>query len=842
MGQPKYIKRIILIVLVSPICARANSLSMPMQVNNYVIPSSFANALQQGMTVPMFIRYNGDNNISRSRQKIADALIVVKDEHFLIDHIELSDLPEKTELSPKIKTLLSEIKSSPLSNENRLVLNQDASLSLDTRSFYIELTVTEEALAAAILPRSNMLSDSTVESLSNILNYTMGSYYNKYENSDSSSSYITLDNTIAFREHHINLNGSFYGVGTANSQKELYRAMYERDYQGHRIAMGMVDTWNLQSIASMSALNSSRIYGASVGNKSSTQIENNTLTLVPVTVFLPAAGEVHVLRDGKLLSIQNFSMGSYELDTSKLPFGIYNVDLQIVVNGKVVNSRTAQINKTFARKSNVTGVINWQLFSGMLEYNKIDYRNHKNTSYGKKNTWIAGVAAETTLPALSGVTLKSTVYGFDKTGVNESEANVTFNNILTLNQQLLLATDSSWQSTTLMSLSLGGYGSIWGSRQIGHIGNRLSMQQGNMLSYGLTANLQHLIPWLGSLTLSRTHDKYENNKYTNVDYSQALFSNRWLSVSLRAGVQRYYYDDRNSTNDKYVNLDFSMPLSSWLSAGVSSESGSLQGNATIRKRFDDSAISEIGASLSKRLKGGDSDNSYGDDYFSTNGYLSYDTKYNAGTLSVSNASGNNTNYNLSSHGSIAFNKDGLNFGKESQRAGVVINTNFSEKGQMLAKINGRNYPLTGKSNFIGLPPYAEYKVELMNDKSSKDSVDIISGRNSQVVLYPGNVGTLSPEIKQLVTVFGRMRKADGTLYANTDVHNHIGKTRTDEKGEFAMDVDKRYPVITLMDARGGVCEADLDLSKARGAVWMGDIQCAEQQTMAAQLGEQEHVY
>ncbi len=92
--------------------------------------------------------------------------------------------------------------------------------------------------------------------------------------------------------------------------------------------MGMVDTWNLQSIASMSALNSSRIYGVSYGNKSSSQTQDNTLALVPVTVFLPAAGEVHVYRDGKLLSIQNFSMGSYELDTSRLPFGIYNVDIR----------------------------------------------------------------------------------------------------------------------------------------------------------------------------------------------------------------------------------------------------------------------------------------------------------------------------------------------------------------------------------------------------------------------------------------------------------------------------------------------------------------------------------
>ncbi|WP_283192348.1 CS1-pili formation C-terminal domain-containing protein, partial [Klebsiella pneumoniae] len=97
-----------------------------------------------------------------------------------------------------------------------------------------------------------------------------------------------------------------------------------------------------------------------------------------------------------------------------------------------------------------------------------------------------------------------------------------------------------------------------------------------------------------------------------------------------------------------------------------------------------------------------------------------------------------------------------------------------------------------------LPPYAEYKVELMNDKNSEDSVDIVNGRRNKVVLYPGNVSVINPEIKQLVTVFGRVKDRRGGYYANADILNHIGKTRTDELGEFAMDVDKRYPVITLV--------------------------------------------
>lgn len=265
----------------------AANATAPVKVSNYVIPSVFANALYQGMSVPVFIRYEGDNSTQRSQQKIADAILTIKDNEFRLNQIALSDLPERTELSPQIKSLINEMQDKSIGDGQRVYINKDASLSLDTRSFYLELTVNRAAMQAAILPRTNVLGESTAQDLSSVLNYSMGSYYNKYENTDSASSYLTLDNTWSLREHHLNFNGSLYGIGTSNQQSKLYRSMYERDYQGRRFAMGMVDTWNLQSIASMSALNSSRIYGISYGNKSSSQTQDNTLALVPVTVFLP---------------------------------------------------------------------------------------------------------------------------------------------------------------------------------------------------------------------------------------------------------------------------------------------------------------------------------------------------------------------------------------------------------------------------------------------------------------------------------------------------------------------------------------------------------------------------
>ncbi len=53
------------------------------------------------------------------------------------------------------------------------------------------------------------------------------------------------------------------------------------------------------------------------------------------------------------------------------------------------------------------------------------------------------------------------------------------------------------------------------------------------------------------------------------------------------------------------------------------------------------------------------------------------------------------------------------------------------------------------------------------------------------------------------------------------INNHIGRTRTDENGEFVMDVDKKYPTIDFSYGGNKTCEVALELSQARGAVGSG---------------------
>lgn len=805
--------------------------SAPVKIGKYVIPGAFARSLEQGMTVPVFIRYQETDE--KSQQKIADAVISLVDGNITVKSIMVSDLPNNAVLSDKTHAMVEKIADAKFVDNTAITLTPEARLQLNVSSFHLEMIVSRDALTEAVVARSTLLGPSSVDRLSNVLNYNFGTYYNDYQNGSSSRSYLTLDNTLSLREHHFNINGSVYGIGESNSSSKVYRAMYERDYEGYRLALGMLDTWNVQSIASLNALNGGKIYGASYGNKGSTVVENTALSLTPITVFLPAAGEVHVFRDGRLLSVQNFNMGSYEIDTSRFPYGVYDVTVDIVVNGRTVNTRVSRVNKIFARQQ-AAGLdqLSWQVFGGSLDYDRVSYKRNHYHNAGSEQTWIAGGAASLTLAILSGLNVKSTLYGFDSNAVNETDLTLNVNEYVSVGTQTLVANDSTWRNVSSVSLNApGGFGSMWASREDSKIGDRLPVQERDNYSIGGTINLGRFIPHGGSLTVSQTENRYSGNKYRNLDYSTTLYAGRYATVGLRAGVQRYYYNSRNDDGrqERYVSLDFSLPLASWLSVGASRDRyGATQGNISARKQFEDGPITSAGIAASTRLSG---EQNYGNDY-SVNGNMSYATKYNVGTVSVTRSADNATNLNFSSQGSVAWAGGDFGLSKERQRSGIIVKTGLAGDGKLAAKINNRHYVLSGKSSFIALPPYAQYKLEIMNDRNSEDSFDIVSGRKQSLNLYPGNVGVVSPEVKSMVTVFGRVRYPNGQLAANTDIHNHIGKTRTDAKGEFAIDIDKKFPVITLVSANGNICEADIDLEKARGAAWVGDVQCALQSTMA----------
>ncbi|WON76151.1 CS1-pili formation C-terminal domain-containing protein [Serratia sp. UGAL515B_01] len=801
------------------------------RLGNYLIPGIFGQALAEGMSIPVFLRYKGGDQ--QEKQKVADAQVVLEKGSLMIKDITLVDNPNGATLTENTRTLISSVKDSFFSQNTRITLSPDAELNLDLRSFVLTLDVSEKSLSPTILSRQSVLGESSVQNFSSVLNYDLGVYRTQVkQGNNASNSYLNLDNTFGIAEHHFNVNGAFYGIGDSQ-QTQLYRAMYERDMDGYRLALGLVDTWNLQSLGSLSALNTSKVYGVTYGNKSSTKIRHNQYSLTPITVFLPDAGEVHVYRQGRLLNIQNFPMGSFEVDTSRLPFGIYDVDVEVVIDGKVHSRMRQTINKSFSGNNIEVNQKSWQLYGGYVHYDNRSRRTNTTTQ-----TYLAGGAAAisipeifkaTSVPAIFGLVVQTSSYIFDNNVVNETSANLSVNQFATLGWQGLISQGGRYRNIFSISTSLpDGYGSLWANREKSHIGDSLPVYESDAYSYGSTFSLSRFFERGGQITLSRMVDKRDRSISNNLEYSTALFSGRLGSVNLRAGIQRYRYDNQSSSSQRYVSLDFSLPLAAWLSTGVSSSNGNVRANLAANKSFDNSPLTSAGFNLAKLVK----DKHNGESDYSASGYAAFDTKYSAGTLSLSRPDSNRLNGNLTARGSVAYSDKHLAASGIQERSGVIVKTDIMDNAVLSAQVNGRSYRLTGSDSFIPLPPYASYKVELMNHKNTMDSFDIVKGRISNVTLYPGNVAVYKPEVKQLVTVFGRMTTESGRALANAAVRNHIGKTTTDATGAFSMDVDKRFPSVSLTTEDYGICEVDLDLNQARGVKWVGDVVCAMQTILA----------
>ncbi len=829
-------KAVALCIAAALMSMQANARNLQdVRLGNYLIPGVFGQALTEGMTIPVLLRYKGGNQ--QEKQKVADALVVLEKDRLMIREITLAEESEGATLAETTQTLIRGLKDRFFDQNTHIAVSSDADLNLNIRSFVLTLDVSEKSLGTAIIPRTSLLGLSSVPHFSSVLNYDLGVYRSQLKKGENTSNnYLTLDNTFGFAEHHFNVNGSFYGIGESQQDSQLYRAMYERDMSGRRLAFGLVDTWNLQSLGNLSALNSSKVYGVTYGNKSATQIQNTQYSLTPITVFLPSAGEVHIYRQGRLLSIQNFPMGSFEVDTSRLPYGIYDVDVDVVIDGKTHSRMRQTINKAFSGNNGVAQELNWQLYGGYVNY---DSRNNRTNGSTTNETYLAGASAAMSIPeilkiasvpAIFGLAVQTSTYTFDKKVVNETSVNLNVNQFASLGWQGLLSQGGRYRNILSASLLLPkGFGSVWANREKSHIGKGLPVYESDSYSYGGTLSLSRFFERGGQLTLSRTVDKRERSTSNNLEYSTSLFSGRYGTVNLRAGIQRYRYDyQSNSTNQRYISLDFSLPLAAWLSTGVSSNNGNVRANLAGNKSFDDSAFTSAGFNLAKLVK----DKHNGDSAYSASGYAAFDTKYSAGTLSLSRPDNNRLNGNLTARGAVAYSDKNFAASGIQEKSGVLVKTGFIDDAVLSAQIDGRSYPLSGKNNFIPLPPYSSYKVELMNDKNSMDSFDIVKGRTRNVTLYPGNVAVYEPEVKQLVTVFGRMTMENGRAIANAAVRNHIGKTITDATGAFQMDVDKRYPSVSLTMPDNGICEVDLDLAKAKGVKWVGDVVCNVQTILA----------
>ena len=823
------------IVTIIPVSGYAGKpSSSAIRIGDVVIPQAFGNALRDGMSIPLFIHLD-DNKDKNSDIRIGTAFLWLDGDKLTIRNVELEENNEKSLLNAGVRQLLTSLNEQTFNDELRIPVSSDSRLRLDLKQLNLQLVIDKSALGTIMQSKSADIGESGVRQVSSTLSYNLGVYNNhSAHGSNNTSSYLTLENITSFLEHHIVLNGALYGIGSGHNTSTLYKALYERDFNGHRFALGLLDSWNLQSLGPVTAIPSGKVIGFSWGNRAESTVFDNNQSVTPVVVFLPAAGEVYLYREGRLLSIQNFDMGNHEVDTRGLPYGSYDIDTEVMVNNKVIEKRSYRINKLFTRNGS-NAPFSWQVWGGNLKMDRwypsaeqsSDNTAAENTgSVNEKNTVLAGISGAGSFGVFSWT---ATAYTYDRNAILETQASVPVTEKINVNIQNMVANDGSYSNIANISATLpGDFSTVWVTKEKTQIGDRIRLSDVDSLSIGGTVNLGAAWSPLGTLTASYTDDQIHKNRYYNFDYNQNLYSGSWGNLSMRVGMQRYNNNSNNNTG-KYVSLDFSLPLGNWFSAGMTHQRGYTLANISARKNFDDGTIRTIGVNASRAVSGHTGD----DKTLSGGAYAQFDTRFSRGTVNVSSGADGYVNTSLTATGSAGWNgKYIAASGMTDGNAGIIFNAAIDNDGLLSADINGRRVELKNGYNYLPVSSYAQYDVEIMNSKKSTASYNISGSRKTKVTLYPGNVAVIEPEIKQMVTVFGRIKAEDGSLIANAHINNHIGRTRTNGTGEFVMDIDKKFPTIDFSYGNNQNCEIELNLTDSQGAVWVGDVICTGLKTYA----------
>lgn len=781
-------------------------------VSQVAIPDAVIAAFRGGLSLPVTVNTVDSGSLDSVVQAddivIGSATIKFYDGRFTLLNIntEVENSTDKVKLSDKAKVQLLTAKGKSLSDSGWLVISNNIKLHLNPLTMHLELVVDKSFFGVDKLQRERILPASSVRDFTSLFDYDVNAYTSRSQGVNSQAANLTFKSQSSLGEHHFDVEGSV--LEGEQSLSSLNRAMYEYDANGHRFAAGMLDGWSMQGLSNVSTLSDSKMYGFSYGNSSNSLKVDNSQSLTPIEVYLPSAGEARIYRDERLLNVQRVSMGNHQLDTGRLPIGIYDVRVDIVIGGQVVSSRRYHVNKLSASKQYGDN-LGWQFWGGVLDRKSDFYTLNPHPDGG--TTPIGGVS-------LAGfwrdTNWNMSLYQIGRVSVEEGVATWQPSSSFRFDLQNLYSSDKSKQWSLRGSYDLPySIGSLWAYRQRGSNGDELPFYAQSYDSAGLSVNLGSWVNNAGTLNVSYEKEIDQSVEYLRTDYNQMIYSGGLGTAQLQLGMSGENFSNQN--NQYYATINFTLPLSADFQIGLSQQGSQRELDLQAGKSIDDSVINYVGANVSTVMSNGEQSSNYG-------AYADYSGRYGQGSLSYSGSKGSSS-FSLSNHGQLALSHDNFAAGGGSGDAALVVDMPKIKTGDLEAVLDGQTYPLASGENIISLSAYNTYNLNIRGSELSDSSYQITDNGSRNITLYPGNVIAIKPSVKQMVTVFGHLVDGTGTPLKYAKINNHIGITTSDENGDFAVDVDKNHPQVTVKLENNKQFDMVMNLSHDDATKWLGTV-------------------
>ncbi|QHE91582.1 pilus assembly protein PapC [Pandoraea fibrosis] len=559
--------------------------------------------------------------------------------------------------------------------------------------------------------------------------------------------------------------------------------------------------------------------GVLYGTSDTLVIDGQRPSLYPVYVTANRPSVVEVLRDRVLIFAQPVQPGLQVVDTYSLPGGIYEVEIRIVEDGKVVSSQQELIYKP-NNWLDPTQSWRYALFAGQERDLVGDTASHA-LSAGAAFNYLA------TPRVVLGATVQrgggANVFGIS-IDWQISELARCYGNVFRSSKH------GMGGDIQLLFPYRSGSISLSHNRSWQHASKHNRSQTGTVLDTALTWS--HRLSTTSSLTSRATFSRGRSRGFggeLSLLHRHAVFG---VDCTWRASL----FDRPNSAFAHSRNRGAELGLSIYLSkdrnnynANLGLSGGKERGNQFasigVRRDLDGGFFTSVGANASIDSLG-----------FGLGGTTQFQHEFVRGDAYASRSSnrgGAGGGINMSS--TVVASPDaiavsGLSNLATSQAVMIVdVETESNDIKLHARNVNGTVIDITRGRNIFPVSAFEKGSVHYYFDQTSAPAASLQPATSSYHV-NKGGVAYQKVRVMKTVTVMGRLVAHDRAPVRAVRVASEVGRAVTEADGFFAIEASERTPHITV--ERGGrrLCELTLDTNtylREGDSLIVGDLVCAE---------------
>jgi hypothetical protein len=579
--------------------------------------------------------------------------------------------------------------------------------------------------------------------------------------------------------------------------------------------------------------------GVMAGSSDSLVVDTRAPSLYPVYVTANREGTLEVYRDGALILSQALQPGLQQVDTRRLPGGIYAVELRVIEEGRETSRETSLIHKPShwrdpSRRWRYSAFVGQQrsLLDSVDDPDEgrfaaggiVNYLVHPRAVLGLSAQQVGDhgtVAASLDWHVNDWANLYTNAYRSDRDGrgldlhglMRYRQGTVTVSHNRSWHDSATAEHDSDGPMLPVAERRSGWLqaSAIGISHRIGdgtHLSARVSRQRGVSNGTGLDLSISRRQTLFGTDATWRASvfDRPANR-------SSGMQRNRGVDVTLNLALGR---DGRR----------YSGSLGSRTGTGGGRD---LYAGAGVQQSFNAGVLRSMAGHATVDADG-----------VGLSGNAQFDHPLMRGDIHAQRTSlGGQVSGGLNLESTLAVGGGTLALAGVAQGnadTGMIVDvaSDLPDVALRAHDTLGGTHVLRPGRNFLPVPAYRSGALQIDFEGRSAPAAAIQPAR-LPYHLNRGGVAYGEVAIVRTVTVMGRLRDADGRPLAGAHVHNHAGRSVAEADGFFTLEMSARMPTLEVRHPRVQGCTFVLDGATTRppGDTWLaGILQCPDSRLTA----------